>query len=158
MRVADLLRTKGSEVATVPPKVSVTGLLEDLARHNVGALVVVDESGTLVGIVSERDVVRRLNERGAELLTAPVSEIMTTEVVTCGADEGVDSLAEIMTERRIRHMPVVEDGRLIGHRQHRRRGEEPDRAAGVRPRAARVLHRPGLTVQPVEQAVATAAE
>jgi CBS domain-containing protein len=114
MRVADLLRAKGSEVATVPPKVSVTGLLDDLARHNVGALVVVDERGELVGIVSERDVVRVLNERGAELLTAPVSDIMTTQVVTCAPSEGVDNLAEIMTARRIRHMPVVEDGRLVG--------------------------------------------
>lgn len=114
MRVADLLRTKGSEVATVPPRVSVTGLLEDLARYNVGALVVVDETGQLVGIVSERDVVRRLNERGAELLTAPVEEIMTTQVVTCEPGEGVDNLAAVMTERRIRHMPVVEDGRLVG--------------------------------------------
>jgi CBS domain-containing protein len=114
MRVADLLRTKGSEVATVPPRVSVTGLLDDLARHNVGALVVVDEHGALAGIVSERDVVRRLNERGAELLTAPVEEIMTTQVVTCEPSAGVDSLAEIMTQRRIRHMPVVEDGRLVG--------------------------------------------
>jgi CBS domain-containing protein len=114
MRVADLLRTKGSEVATVPPRVSVTGLLEDLARYNVGALVVVDENGALVGIVSERDVVRRLNERGAELLTAPVEEIMTTQVFTCGPGEGVDNLAAVMTERRIRHMPVVEDGRLVG--------------------------------------------
>jgi CBS domain-containing protein len=114
MRVADLLRTKGSEVATVPPKVSVTGLLEDLARHNVGAMVVVDSSGALAGIVSERDVVRRLHERGAELLTAPVSEIMTSPVFTCEPGDGVDHLAEIMTERRIRHMPVVENGRLIG--------------------------------------------
>jgi CBS domain-containing protein len=114
MRVADLLRTKGSEVATVPPRVSVTGLLDDLARHNVGALVVVDEAGMLVGIVSERDVVRRLNERGAELLTAPVEQIMTTQVVTCEPGDGVDNLAAIMTERRIRHMPVVEDGRLVG--------------------------------------------
>jgi CBS domain-containing protein len=109
-----LLRHKGSEVATVPPALSVSGLLEDLARHNVGALVVVDETGTLVGIVSERDVVRRLDERGAELLTAPVSDIMTSRVVTCGPNEAVDSLAAIMTERRIRHLPVVEDGRLIG--------------------------------------------
>jgi CBS domain-containing protein len=76
--------------------------------------VVVDEHGALVGIVSERDVVRRLNERGAELLTAPVAEIMTTQVVTCGPGDGVDNLAAIMTERRIRHMPVVEDGRLVG--------------------------------------------
>ncbi|MBB4908093.1 CBS domain-containing protein [Actinophytocola algeriensis] len=114
MRVADLLRSKGSEVATVPPRVSVSGLLEDLARHNIGAMVVADETGGVIGIVSERDVVRQLHDRGAELLTAPVEEIMTTQVVTCGPNEGVDSLAAIMTERRIRHMPVLEDGRLIG--------------------------------------------
>jgi CBS domain-containing protein len=114
MRVADLLRTKGSEVATVPPKVSVTGLLDDLARYNVGALVVVDAGGAVIGIVSERDVVRRLNERGAELLTAPVENIMTTQVVTCSPSDAVDALAEVMTERRIRHMPVVEDGRIVG--------------------------------------------
>lgn len=114
MRIADLLRHKGSDVASVLPELSVSGLLEDLARANVGAMVVVDASGALVGIVSERDVVRRLNERGAELLHAPVSEIMTTEVVTCGSGEGVDSLAAIMTERRIRHMPVVDDGQLVG--------------------------------------------
>jgi CBS domain-containing protein len=114
MRVADVLRSKGSEVATVPPGVSVYGLLEDLARHNVGAMVVADGRGDVIGIVSERDVVRRLHERGAGLLTAPVEEIMTTHVVTCDPNDGVDSLAEVMTARRIRHMPVVEDGRLVG--------------------------------------------
>ncbi len=92
MRVADLLRSKGSQVATVPPRVSVTGLLEDLARHNIGAMVVADETGNVIGIVSERDVVRQLHERGAELLTAPVEEIMTTRVVTCTPNDGVDSL------------------------------------------------------------------
>ena len=96
------------------PELSVSGLLEDLARHNVGAMVVVDETGTLVGIVSERDVVRGLDERGAELLHVPVAQIMTSRVVTCGPNEAVDSLAATMTERRIRHMPVVEDGRLVG--------------------------------------------
>jgi len=114
VRIADLLRHKGSDVATVPPGISVAGLLDDLARHNVGAMVVCDDTGALVGIVSERDVVRRLNERGAELLHAPVSEIMTTSVVTCEPTENLDRLAEIMTERRIRHMPVVTEGRLVG--------------------------------------------
>jgi len=98
----------------VPPGISVAGLLEDLARHNVGAMVVCDEAGAVVGIVSERDVVRRLDERGAELLHAPVSDIMTTSVVTCEPGEGVDRPAATMTERRIRHMPVVTDGRLVG--------------------------------------------
>lgn len=114
MRIADLLRHKGSEVVTAVPELSVSGLLEDLSRHNIGAMVVVDQTGTLVGIVSERDVVRRLNERGSELLHAPVAEIMTTQVVTCEPGEAVDNLAAIMTERRIRHMPVVENGRLVG--------------------------------------------
>jgi len=114
VRIADLLRHKGSEVATVPPGVSIAGLLEDLARHNVGAMVVCDEAGEVVGIVSERDVVRKLHERGAELLRAPVSEIMTTSVVTCDPAESVNNLASIMTERRIRHMPVLNDGRLVG--------------------------------------------
>lgn len=113
MRITDLLRGKGSEVASVPPKVSVAGLLEELARHNIGAMVVLD-GDRLVGIVSERDVVRRLNERGAALLNAPVEEIMTTDVVTCEPDENVDRLAAIMTERRIRHMPVVSGGELVG--------------------------------------------
>jgi CBS domain-containing protein len=114
MRIADLLRHKGSEVATVAPGTSVESLLGELARHNIGAMVVIDDAGTVVGIVSERDVVRRLNEHGAGLLEAPVSRIMTRSVVTCDPHETVDSLAAIMTERRIRHMPVVADGRLVG--------------------------------------------
>ena len=114
MRIADLLRHKGSDVATVPPGISVAGLLEDLDRHNIGAMVVCDDTGAVVGIVSERDVVRKLHERGAELLHAPVSEIMTSTVVTCEPTESVNTLASIMTERRIRHMPVVSDGRLVG--------------------------------------------
>jgi CBS domain-containing protein len=113
MRIADLLRHKGSDVATVPPERTVTELLADLARHNIGAVVVID-GGELVGIVSERDVVRGLDERGAELLTAAVSEIMTTTVVTRDSNEGLDSLAAVMTERRIRHMPVVDNGELVG--------------------------------------------
>lgn len=114
MRIADLLRHKGSNVATVAPGATVASLLEELARHNIGAMVVVDETGGVVGIVSERDVVRRLHERGAGLLNASVSGIMTTSVVTCDPGESVDSLAAIMTERRIRHMPVLSDGKLVG--------------------------------------------
>lgn len=113
MRISDLLRSKGSDVATVGPAASVAELVEALAHHNVGALVVVDGEA-VVGIVSERDVVRQLRARGAELLGARISEIMTTDVVTCGPPDSLDSLAQTMTERRIRHMPVVEDGRLTG--------------------------------------------
>ena len=113
MRISDVLRSKGSTVATVDPGVSVSGLVAELARHNVGAMVVV-EDGRVVGIVSERDVVRQLHERGADLLDARVSEIMTSEVFTCLPTDSVNSLAATMTERRIRHMPVVVDGSLVG--------------------------------------------
>lgn len=113
MRISDVLRVKGDEVATIAPSASVTDLLAALAENNIGAMVVLEDE-QLVGIVSERDVVRRANERGAEVLTATVSEIMTTSVATCDPDESVDHLTVLMTERRIRHVPVVQDGRLQG--------------------------------------------
>ncbi|MCO1576711.1 CBS domain-containing protein [Crossiella sp. SN42] len=114
MRIADVLRTKGSTVATVEPGTTVTQLLGALAEHNVGALVVVGPDGTVVGIVSERDVVRQLRERGAELLSGTVAEIMTAAVVTCTPEDTVDNLTVLMTERRIRHVPVLVDGQLSG--------------------------------------------
>ncbi len=113
MRIAEVLRSKGSNVATVPPWTTVTELLTELAKHNVGAVVVLTPEG-VAGIVSERDVVRRLAERGAELLTRPVSEIMTTMVATCTPDDTVESLSVLMTERRVRHIPVLDNGRLAG--------------------------------------------
>lgn len=113
MKISDLLRDKGSAVATVSPTTSVTELLRVLSEYNIGATVVT-EADNVVGIVSERDIVRRLHERGADLLSAPVGEIMTRNVVTCTPADSVDSLASTMTERRIRHMPVVSDGQLVG--------------------------------------------
>jgi CBS domain-containing protein len=113
MRISDVLRGKGSTVATVEPDVSIAHLVGELARHNVGAMVVVAD-GQVVGIVSERDVVRQLRDRGAALLDARVADIMTTSVVTCLPTDSVDSLAATMTERRIRHMPVLQDGELAG--------------------------------------------
>ncbi|MGH7630237.1 MAG: CBS domain-containing protein [Gemmatimonadales bacterium] len=113
MRISDVLRDKGAKVATVDPGTSVAGLIRALAEHNVGALVVVD-ADSVVGIVSERDIVRRLDERGGDLLNATVADIMTMDVVTCGPEESVDALAETMTDRRIRHMPVVVEGKLVG--------------------------------------------
>lgn len=113
MRIADVLRSKGSTVRTVDPEVTVTELLAKLAEYNVGALVVMDGE-RVAGIVSERDVVRRLHERGAALLDRSVGEIMTTDVVICGPQDTVDSLTVLMTERRIRHVPVLTDGRLTG--------------------------------------------
>ncbi|WP_433270230.1 CBS domain-containing protein [Actinosynnema sp. CS-041913] len=113
MRIADVLRNKGSAVATVDARASVAELVAALAEHNVGAMVVVGPDG-IAGIVSERDVVRRLHDRGAGLLEAVVSDIMTAEVFTCSPKDSVDSLTVLMTERRIRHVPVVSDGLLVG--------------------------------------------
>jgi CBS domain-containing protein len=114
MRISDLLRQKGTAVATIAPTATVRQLVTALREHNIGAAVVTTDGDAVVGIVSERDVVRKLDERGADLLGARVSEIMTRDVLTCGPDDTVDSLAETMTERRIRHMPVLEHGHLAG--------------------------------------------
>ncbi len=114
MRIADVLRHKGDAVVTVPPEVSVARLLEMLDEHGVGALVVSSDGRRLEGIVSERDVVRALHRRGAELLEAPVSQIMTAVVHTCRRQDAVDDLMVTMTEQRVRHIPVVEDGDLVG--------------------------------------------
>ncbi|MFO7193588.1 MULTISPECIES: CBS domain-containing protein [Thermocrispum] len=113
MRIAEVLRKKGSDVATISPDATVTELLAVLAERNVGALVVV-ENERIVGIVSERDVVRRAHERGAAILSAKVAEIMTTDVATCDPAETVDHLTVLMTQRRIRHVPVIDNGRLCG--------------------------------------------
>jgi CBS domain-containing protein len=113
MRIADVLRNKGASVATITPETSVAGLLTELTVHNIGAMVVVSPDG-LVGIVSERDVVRKLHELGSDILRRPVSEIMTTLVVTCTPEDSVDSLSALMTENRVRHVPVVVNGRLAG--------------------------------------------
>ncbi|HZG90408.1 MAG TPA: CBS domain-containing protein [Pseudonocardia sp.] len=113
MRIADVLRNKGNEVATVGPDATVAELVGVLDEHNVGALPVV-EDGRLIGIVSERDVVRRLHVEGPALLGCRVADIMSTSVTTCSPGDGVTDLARIMTTRRFRHMPVVADDALIG--------------------------------------------
>lgn len=113
MRIADVLRNKGADVVTVGPSATVAELIAALAERNVGALPVVDGGG-LVGIVSERDVVRRLHAGGASVLAATVAEIMTTGVITCAPGDDAADLAGVMTQRRFRHLPVVVDGELVG--------------------------------------------
>jgi CBS domain-containing protein len=113
MRIADVLRNKGAAVATVAPETTVAELLAGLAELNIGAMVVVGPDG-LAGIVSERDVVRKLHERGASLLTQPVSEIMTKFVASCTPRDTVDHLSVLMTQKRVRHIPVLDEGKLAG--------------------------------------------
>lgn len=117
MRIADILRNKGAAVATVTESTTVTGLLAELAVHNIGAMVVIGSGGSIgavVGIVSERDVVRHLRQYGPDLLRRPVGEIMSGVAVTCRPEDPVDDLAALMTNNRVRHVPVLDDGRLVG--------------------------------------------
>ena len=114
MRINEVLAGKGSrDVLTVRPDSTVRELLGLLAEHNIGALVVSADGGSVDGIVSERDVVRRLHE-DEHVLDAPVSSIMSTEVQTCQGHQTVDELMSLMTEHRFRHVPVVKNDRLAG--------------------------------------------
>ncbi len=113
MKISDILRYKGAEVVTIAPSDSVASLVAALAEHNLGALIAV-EGDRVVGIVSERDVVRRIAEQGAAVLEIPVAEIMTSSVLSCASTDSVDSIAETMTQRRIRHMPVIDGDALAG--------------------------------------------
>jgi CBS domain-containing protein len=121
MNISEILRHKTTPggapqrpaIVTIGPDETVEDLVAALGRHNVGALVVVDGE-TVVGIASERDVVRRLADLGAALLERPVSGIMTTSVTSCASEDAVADVAASMTERRIRHLPVIDDGQLAG--------------------------------------------
>jgi CBS domain-containing protein len=114
MRINQVLAGKESgPVVTVPPDVSVRELVAVLARHNIGAVVVSTDGSTVDGIVSERDVVRRLHD-DENVLDAPVSAIMTRDVHTVEGEEPVNALMAVMTEGRFRHVPVVKDGKLAG--------------------------------------------
>lgn len=114
MRIAEILHTKGSAVATVRPETDIRALLALLAEQNIGAAVVSPDGSRIAGIVSERDIVRGLHRFGAELLEQPVTRIMTTEVRTCSPGDRVDGLRSIMTDHRVRHLPVIDNGRLAG--------------------------------------------
>jgi CBS domain-containing protein len=114
MRINQVLASKAiKEVVTVKPDASVREMLGILAEHNVGALVVSSDGKRLEGIVSERDVVRKLRE-STDLLESPVSSIMTVDVHTCDGEHPVNDLMQVMTERRIRHVPVMNGGELVG--------------------------------------------
>lgn len=113
MRIADVLRHKGDAVATVTPDVTIAEVVAELAHWNCGALPVVEDD-RLIGIVSERDVVRELYRQGSGLMGEPASAIMTSAVVTCSPEDSATELARVMTEMRVRHVPVVVDGSLVG--------------------------------------------
>jgi CBS domain-containing protein len=114
MQVSGLLAGKGSDVVTVAPDTPVERVAAHLAQHRIGAVVVSADGSAIDGIVSERDIVRALADQGAGALEQAASTIMTSEVVTCEPATTVEELMGLMTERRIRHIPVVTDGGLSG--------------------------------------------
>lgn len=114
MRVATILDNKGSNVATINGAATLAEAAGELRLRGVGALVVSMDGRSIDGIISERDVVRRLAEKGAQALDEPVSEIMSTDVRTCAPSDRCDDLMRVMTEHRMRHLPVVVDGTLSG--------------------------------------------
>ena len=114
MLVSDVLEGKGNAVATIASDATVGSAVADLVRHRVGALVVSPDGLHIEGIVSERDIVQHLSELHSELLEGPVSSIMSTSVRVCSSTDDVESIMNVMTEHRIRHVPVVEGGELIG--------------------------------------------
>lgn len=114
MTVKAILARKGTEVVTIEPNTSMANAVLALSRHRIGALVVTGADRRVVGIVSERDVVRMLAEHGCQALEGPVSEVMTRKVVTCTERDTVAELMERMTDGKFRHVPVVDQGRLAG--------------------------------------------
>jgi CBS domain-containing protein len=114
MNVAAILRQKGRAVTTVSPSATLTEAANKLAAKRIGAVVVVGAHGEVVGIISERDIIRMLGMHSADCLAGPVSQVMTKQVVTCLETDTLDELMAMMTARRFRHLPVVTDGALVG--------------------------------------------
>ena len=114
MQVRQILERKGQEVITTSPETTLEEAARMLKDHRIGALVVTDEGGGVLGIVSERDIGNALAEHGAVCGKRPVSEIMTVDLAVCSPDDTTDTLMEVMTHQRVRHLPVIEDGRLAG--------------------------------------------
>jgi CBS domain-containing protein len=114
MTVSILLAAKGREVTSIEPGVTMKSAMALLAEKRIGAALVLGADHRIVGILSERDIVRAIAERGAAALDEPVSRSMTRKVSTCTESETIASLMERMTEGKFRHLPVVDQGRLVG--------------------------------------------
>ena len=114
MLISEVLRAKGTQVVTITPDTKVRGLVAVLAEHRIGAVIVSRDGTTVDGIASERDIVQALARRGAAVMSEPVTSIYTAEVHTITPQTGIDEVMRMMTERRVRHAPVVVDGSLQG--------------------------------------------
>lgn len=114
MNTQEILKTKGNKAITIHADELVATAVNALTSHNIGALVVVDDEDAVVGIIDERDIVRELSTKGAQTLRQEVSDVMKTQVLTCTPEDNVKKLMDTMTSRRVRHLPVMRDGTLLG--------------------------------------------
>lgn len=114
MLVETILQTKGGSVHTLPQTANLADAVALLNAHNIGAVLIVTDKGALAGILSERDIVRQLGRSLADALSTPIDACMTRDVITCERMTAIAEVMERMTHRRIRHMPVVENGALVG--------------------------------------------
>ncbi len=114
MIVKSIIDIKGGDVVTLEPSVSLDTAAKLLAERRIGAVVVLGADDRVVGILSERDIVREIADRGVAAMQAPVSQVMTRKVVTCTLDETLHSIMERMTAGKFRHVPVIDQGRLAG--------------------------------------------
>ncbi len=115
MLVQQILDSKPSqEIVTIPSSATVTEAASELSARHIGALVVSDDGETVAGMFSERDIVRELGKRGVGCMSDCVRDLMTTDIITCSRTESADAVLRKMTRRRARHLPVVENGRLVG--------------------------------------------
>jgi CBS domain-containing protein len=114
VKVAAILKAKGTHVETKRPNTSLYTVVWDLKLRDIGAFVASEDGATVLGMISERDIVRGLTEHGTKLLALPVSQVMTPPVVTCTPEDSVTAVMARMTRYRVRHLPVLENGRLGG--------------------------------------------
>lgn len=114
MNISQILNAKGRAVSTARPDATLSEIIGKLAEKKIGAIVIVGDNGKVAGIVSERDIIRRLGVAGAAALDEPVSNAMTATVITCHESSTLEEMMEVMTQGRFRHVPVIEEGSLVG--------------------------------------------
>ena len=114
MRVSEILKTKGSDVKSTTSSESIKALSQRLRQEGVGAMVVLSPEGDIVGIISERDLARGIADHGSAIPDKTVADLMTKSVITCGPQDSIVAASKTMTQRRIRHLPVIDDGRIVG--------------------------------------------
>jgi len=114
MKIREILAVKGEQVHTIAPDRSILDAVALLVEHGIGALLVRAADGAVAGIVSERDVLRVCRDRGASLAAIRIADVMTRELIVCVPDDDIDYAMGIVTKNRVRHLPVMEGGRVAG--------------------------------------------